>query len=307
MNRIVSALVTTLILNAMLLAQTADTTGPAKVAPKAPALSAQSSDAAPIPDIASLFKDVEAHQRQIRSLRRKYMFREVQTEDELDGNGQVKHSQTEEREVFFIGRSSVSRLIKKDGVELTASEQKKEQQRVDKVIEERKKREVKREKNEEEGKQSENEITLDTFLRIAKFENPRRISFKGRNALVFDFSGDPDAKTHGMAENTVKKVAGTVWVDEADREVIRMEVKLNEPFKIAGGLLATIQKGTTFTYEQALINGEIWLPTYVESNVTARVMLFKGLRQHSIAHYSDYRKFQVATKMEVVGQEVPKK
>src|SRR4051812_8577879 len=180
------------------------------------------------------------------------MFREVEQEDELDGNGQVKHSKTEEREVFFVGRSSVSRLLKKDGVALTPSEQKKEQERVDKAIEEHKKREAKRVKNEEEGKHSDNEITLETFLRIAKFESPRRVSFKGRNALVFSFSGDPDAKTHGLAESAVKKVAGTVWVDEADREIIRMEVRLNEAFKVGGGLLATIQKGTTFTFEQAL-------------------------------------------------------
>jgi len=155
---------------------------------------------------------------------------------------------------------------------------------------------------EDEGKHSENEITAETFLRISRFENPRRVSFKDRTAITFDFSGNPDAKTHGMAENALKKVSGTVWIDEESRQLVRMEAKLDEPFKIGGGLLASVQKGSSFVFEQAFVNGEIWLPIYAEANVVGRMLLFKGIREHSISRFSDYRKFRVASKIDVVGQ-----
>jgi hypothetical protein len=258
-----------------------------------------------LPDIATLFRDVEAHQKELEKIRKDYMFRVVEQEDELDSDGHVKHSKTEEREVFYVGRHHISRLLRKDGVELTPSEQKKEQERMDKDIQEAKKKEAKRQQKDEEGKHSENDIDVETFLRISRFTNPRRVAFKERTAIAFDFSGNPEAKTHGLAESAVKKVSGTVWIDEESRQLVRMEVKLDEPFKIGGGLLASVQKGSSFVFEQAFVNGEIWLPTYAEANVTGRMLLFKGIREHSISRFSDYRKFRVASKIDVVGQTPP--
>jgi hypothetical protein len=256
----------------------------------------------PLPDIPTLFRDVEAHQKELEKIRKNYMFRVVEQEDELDSDSHVKHSKTEEHEVFYVGRHHVSRLLRKDGVDLTPSEQKKEQERVDKEIQADKRKEAKRQQKEDEGKHSENEITVETFLRISRFENPRRVSFKDRPAIAFDFSGNPDAKTHGMAENALKKISGTVWIDEESRQLVRMEAKLDEPFKIGGGLLASVQKGSSFVFEQAFVNDEIWLPTYAEANVVGRMLLVKGIREHSISRFSDYRKFRVASKMDVVGQ-----
>jgi hypothetical protein len=273
-----------------------------------PASSASRTNSAiekPLPDVASLFHDVEAHQKELENVRKNYMFRAVEQQDELDGDGHVKHSKTEEHEVFFVGRRTVGRLLRKDSVDLTASEQKKEQEKVDKRIQKVKKKEAKRQQNEDEGKHDENEITVDTFLRISRFENPRRVSLKDRSAIAYDFSENPDAKTHGMAESAVKKVSGTVWIDEDSRQLIRMEAKLDEPFKMGGGLLASVQKGSSFVFEQAFVNGEIWLPTYAEANITGRMLLFKGIREHSIARFSDYRKFRVGSKIDVVGEVAP--
>src|SRR5882757_6368204 len=73
----------------------------------------------PLPDIPTLFRDVETHQKELENIRKDYMFRVVEQEDELDSDGHVKHSKTEEREVFYVGRRHISRLLSKDGVELT--------------------------------------------------------------------------------------------------------------------------------------------------------------------------------------------
>jgi len=259
----------------------------------------------PLPNIASLLRDVEAHQKQVEAVRRNYMFREMEQEDELDSDGKVKHSKVEEREVFFIGRHPVTRLLRKDGVELSPSEQKKEQERVDKQISAAKKNEAKRQHEAEQGKHDENKITIDTLLDICKFSNPRRDSFKGRDSVIFDFRGNPEAKTHGMAESALKKLSGTVWIDEAGREVVRMEVRFDEAFKVGGGLLASVQKGSTFIFEQAFVNEEVWLPTYADVNLAARLLLFKGIREHSVTHFSDYRKFRVDSKITLAEEEKP--
>ena len=65
--------------------------------------------------------------------------------------------------------------------------------------------------------------------------------------------------------------------------------------KIGGGLLANLQKGTSFAFEQAFLNNEVWLPTYVEVHVGVRLLLVKGIKVNEVQRYSDYKKFNVET------------
>ncbi len=57
-----------------------------------------------------------------------------------------------------------------------------------------------------------------------------------------------------------------------------LEVSFNDNFRIGGGLLGTIEKGSNFHFDQSLVNGEIWLPTGGEGTVQARVLIVKGVR-----------------------------
>lgn len=60
-------------------------------------------------------------------------------------------------------------------------------------------------------------------------------------------------------------------------------------------MLANLQKGTSFVFEQAFINNEVWLPTYFEMHLGVRVLLVKGFKINEITRYSDYKKFNVET------------
>ena len=58
-------------------------------------------------------------------------------------------------------------------------------------------------------------------------------------------------------------------------------------------MLANLQKGTSFTFEQAFVNNEVWLPTYEVAHVGVRVLLVKGFKINAVTRYSDYKKFNV--------------
>jgi len=60
-------------------------------------------------------------------------------------------------------------------------------------------------------------------------------------------------------------------------------------------VLANLQKGTSFVFEQAFVNNEVWLPTYMEAHVGVRVLLVKGFKVNVVTRYSDYKKFNVET------------
>ena len=119
--------------------------------------------------------------------------------------------------------------------------------------------------------------------------------------------GKHDAKTHGLAEDASKKIAGTLWVDEKDHQVARMEAHFTDNFHVGGGILANVQKGSSFYFDQAPVNGEIWFPTQAEGHVEARVLLLKGVRQHFVEHDSKYERFSVETETSKTATVVPDK
>ena len=105
--------------------------------------------------------------------------------------------------------------------------------------------------------------------------NPRHERFRGQDVLVFDFEPNPEYKPRKLDERVVKQLAGVVWVDEKAKDVVRLEAHFVGDVRFGDGLLANLQKGTSFIFEQAFVNNEVWLPTFVEGHIGARVLLLK--------------------------------
>jgi hypothetical protein len=244
--------------------------------------------AQPLPDIHQLMLEVQAHQKQLDKVRENYTYTSLQTVQDLDSNGQVKKTESTENEDFFVNSHVIERTVKKDGKPLEGHDEQKETERVTKLVE-------KAEKTPPGQPLEGQSISISRVLEIMDVRNPRREIFRGRPTIVFDFEGRKDAKTHGLAEDASKKLQGTLWVDEADREVAHMEVRFDDNFHVAGGLVANIQKGSNFRFDQGQVNGELWLPTGAEANVQARLLLVKGMREHFVERDYDFKRFHVDT------------
>jgi hypothetical protein len=266
----------------------------------APPVHAQQKADAPLPEIHELMREVRDHQKQLDKVRENYTYSSLQTTQDIDSKGQVKKTETAEYEEFFVNSHLIGRMVKKDGKPLDDHEQQKETEHVTKLVE-------KAEKTPPGQPLQGQTISLSRVLEIMDVRNPRRESYRGRPTIVFDFVGRKDAKTHGLAEDMSKKLQGTAWVDEADRVVAHLEVTFNDNFHVAGGLLATIEKGTNLRFDQAPVNGEIWLPTGGEGTLEARLMLVKGIRQHGIERDYDYKRFRVETQQAKDAKAVPEK
>src|SRR5437867_12595859 len=197
------------------------------------------------------------------------------------------------RQLYFDVSSHL--LLKESGA-LAGVEQTKK--RIEEVQKKQTKKDEKEEKAREQGKQEKedkDEPGIEVFLRACQFVNPRHERFRGQDVLVFDFEGNPEYKPRKMAERVVQQLAGVVWVDEKMHEVARLEAYFVKDVKFGGGLLANLQKGTSFIFEQAFVNNEVWLPTYEEAHVGARFLLVKGIKVNEVTRYSDYQRFHVET------------
>lgn len=270
--------------------------------PAAPAASADR----PLPGVSLLMLEVEARQRDAERARRDYIFHEVETDQELDGHGALKKTEVNEYDSFWLDGVPVRKQVKKNGRELTEEENRKESERIDKEVAKAKER---REKEDAKGKQTDprgnDEVTVSRLLELGSFTNPRRVQMNGRDTIEVDYTGDPKAKTRNSFEGVIRDMAGTVWVDEQDKALARIEGHFTNSFKIGGGLVANIQQGTNFAVQLLKINGEVWLPARIEGRGEARVLLFFKFNGNVTVVDSNYRKFKTSSTVLPVGAPVP--
>lgn len=266
---------------------------------------------AKVPDLKALFKELDDNQEAIERIKEDYAGTRVEEETEYGSNVTVKKRTVTESTFFYVGGEEISSVTKRDGKPLSDAEAKKETEKAQKRVEQAQKREAKKtareEKANEEGKQQDdhNDVGIKKFLRASRFVNPRRERLRGQDLLVFDFEANPEYKPRNLTERVVQKLAGSIWVDDKAHDVVRLEAYFAGDAKIAGGVLASVQKGSSFVFEQEYVNNEVWLPTLVEIHIGARVLLLKGFRVTDVIRYSDYKKYHV-TATSVIGQPKPR-
>ncbi len=257
-----------------------------------------------LPDLKALFAEVRANERANEKLRQKYAGTKVETETNYDGKMGTKDSDVKESTFFYLYDNEVETLQKRNGKPLNALERAKEDERVAAQIEALKKKGPRKEpaataKNGDDEKpdssDDDDDFSIDMFLRVSQFVNPRRERFHGQDVLVFDFEPNPEYKAHGFTEKIVQKLGGVIWVDERAHDVVRLDAFFESDMKFAGGLLADLQKGTRIIFENSYFNNEVWLPTYEEVRVDLRLLLVKGFKIEETTKYFDYKKFDPAS------------
>lgn len=256
----------------------------------------------PLPDIPALLKAVDENEEKVERILDNYAYTEVSTRREIDKDGKVKETSETEELSFYKGRR-IRRLIAKNGQPLSTRDQEREDREVEKRVKKIEEELAEIEKGKQRGDSKrpgddDRRASISGLFRASKLINPRRERFRGRDVIVFDFEPNPDYKGTKGIEKFGGKTAGAMWIAPDDKQVVRVEARLIESFKIGGGLLASLKEGSTFVLEAARINEEIWLPASVEVNVAVRAFLFIGLNFNQSVRYSDYKRFNVEAEKE---------
>ena len=257
-----------------------------------------------LPDLKALFVEIRSNEKANEKLRQKYSGTKIETETDLDGKDATKKTEVKESTFFYLYGSEVETLQKKDGQPLGAEERAKQDAQVAARIAALKKTGWPKQSHDTgkdtsadhpDASDDDSDFSIDTFLRVAQFVNPRRERFHGQDVLVFDFEPNPEYKAHGMVEKIVQKLGGVIWIDEKAHDVVRLDAFFESDMKFAGGLLADLQKGTRIIFENTYVNNEVWLPTYEEVRIDLRLLLVKSFRIDQSTKYFDYKKFDPAS------------
>jgi hypothetical protein len=251
-------------------------------------------------DVVALMREVSRNQDELENRVSEYAFKQTETDREINGKGEIKKETVKVYEVYPLpNREPVQKLISENGVPLSPERAAKEERRVqeeflkaerDKEKDEKKvaQRRAEREKKRNEDKEG---TEISPFLRACEFVSPRREMIEGREAIVFDFRPRPGFRPQNREESLIAKLIGVVWIDPIDKQVIRLEARLAEGFKMGGGLLVSLKPGAALVIEQTRMVQGVWLPRFAHVNLSVKVLLFAGGEYNKTIEWSDYKHF----------------
>ncbi len=248
-------------------------------------------------DVAALLREVQRNQDEIEKHVAEYAFRQTETDREITSKGELKKQTVKVYEVYPLpNREPVQKLISENGVPLSPERAAKEDRRVQeeflKAEREKEKDEKKVAQRRAEREKKENEGTeISPFLKVCEFVSPRREILDGRETIVFDFRPRPGFRPKNREESLIAKLIGVVWIDPVDKQVIRLEARLAEGFKMAGGLLMSLKPGAALVMEQRRMAQGVWLPRFAQVNLSMKVLLFGGGDYNKTIEWSDYKHF----------------
>ncbi len=261
-------------------------------------------DARPLPDARVFLEEVRQNLQSDDALLEQYTFTETRTEKRLDGDGRVKKTKRETFEVYPSSEPGrmYRRLVARDGVPIPATELAAQDRRQEErtAAEERRRSEedetarAKRRAKKEEEHRREQEV-VDEVFRMDDIRVESREVVDGRPTIVLSFFPRPGYRPVTAGGRVIQKLAGRAWIDEQDRQLVRLEARLLENLGVGPARIARLQKGAETYFHRRKVNGEIWLPSEARFTGAAKVLLFFGGRVDALFEYGDYRKFSVST------------
>jgi hypothetical protein len=257
--------------------------------------------------IRDLIRQTAANDMENDKRQRDYTYIQREEQHHLDGKGQVKSTETKTSEVLEIYGEQVERLIAKDDKPLPEKDARKEEEKIQKLIDKRKneseedrnKREKKEEKDREQDRQFVREVADAynfTFVGID--------SLSGRDTYVIDGEPLPGYEPHLKEAKILPKFRFRAWIDKDEAQWKKLDIQCIDTVSF-GLFLARVHKGSRIIIEQTRINDEVWLPQHIAVKIDVRLALLKNFDVEDDITYRDYKKFRTDTKIIPVGEVQP--
>jgi hypothetical protein len=228
-----------------------------------------------------------------------YTYIEREEEHRLDGNGQVKSSETRTHEIMVLYGEQVERLIAKDDKPLSEKDAAKEDERIRKLTDKRKNESEDQRKKRLEAEQKDRDDARKFVSEVADAYNFRLAGIEeldGRETYVIYAEPRPDFQPHSREAKILPKFRFRAWIDKAESQWVKLDAECIDTVSL-GWFLARIHKGSRLLIDQTRINDEVWLPRHVAVKVDVRVALLKNFNVEEDVTYRDYRKFRIDTKI----------
>ena len=133
--------------------------------------------------------------------------------------------------------------------------------------------------------------SLTDVVNTLRFTIDRREVVDRRDTIVVRFEPRPNARPQTRQGNIAKVLKGTVWVDEATREVVRAEATAMDSLSFGAGLIARLNEGANVSLTRQRVDGDVWLPTSIRMKGNGRALLsIRRMNIDYVIEWFDYRR-----------------
>ena len=240
------------------------------------------------PNIDDLFRRANEQSQQNEPKTREYVYRERTVTDEFNEKGESSNRHTETWEAIGLEGSEYRKLIQRDDMPLSTREQKKEDERLRKETEKRRKEKRLGIKNP-----LQRTYTFGYSRGDERFFDFRYIGEEltgGRAAYVFE--GTPKAH-HTPTNNHEKQVLLSrvkLWIDKEDTFVSSLEIEVLQEG-------ADMRPGTRLVLTQQRMEDGTWLLQELRGRLVIRPLRVMNIHKDLVMTRSDYHKFSVDSRI----------
>jgi hypothetical protein len=235
-----------------------------------------------------------------------YTCTQREVEKRLGKKGEVKSTEIRTYDVNFYYGEEYSRLIQKADKPLSDTEQKKEDEKLEKFLaklrnqsaEEHEKKLAKEKKEREQGR-----AFLRDVVNAYDFKLVGEEPVDGADTWVIEATPRKDFHPTQPHADILSKIKGKVWIEKKEYNWVKAEAESIDTISF-GLFLARVHPGSRFSFEQTHLNNEVWLVRRLYINGGARLALLKNLSAEQEDTFFNYKKFVTSTRI-LPGKEVP--
>ena len=257
--------------------------------------------------IENLRQIVIEHYRSNYQKQRDYTYIDREVENQLDGQGGIKSTESKTYEIMELYGEQVERLIAKDDKPLSEKDAAKEKERIEKLTDKRKNESEEDRAKRQAGEEKQREKNREFVREVADAYDFHLLGsemLNGRDAWVIGGEPRPGFQARLKEAQMLPKYHGRLWIDKNDLQLVKLDVEAIDTVSF-GWVLARIHKGTRLVMEQTRVNQEVWLPQHISFRLDARVAVFKGYNQENEETFRDYKKFRATAKIVSIGDVKP--
>ena len=238
---------------------------------------------------------VVENQKRNRLTEMTYSYKLKRQETKFDTKGTIKNRKSLTYEVIPLADRMYRKLVKKNGIPLSESEARDQEQKLSVQLEKQKnlssealaKLEFKRMDRQRREIQFWDE-TLSAFHFLYMGEDIQ----DRRRVFIIKFWPNKGYQLTNKNFVILKKLQGLIWIDPIVSQIVRVKVDFVEDFKIGGGLLIKVSKGSSLVFEQEQIKSKIWFPTHFEFDFKGRFFFFKRFKMKVNGYFTDYANYR---------------
>jgi len=220
-------------------------------------------------------------------------------ERHFDARNRVTSSHEEGWETLILGGQPYRRMIERDDQPLPPGEQRKEQEKLDKWaarLDRETAAQRQRRLAEYEGRRRHDREFLLEIPDAYDFHLEADQTLDGQPVWVVDGVPKPGYRARSRDAKALLKIRGRLWIEKSGFQWVRIEAETTAPISF-GLFLARLDPGAKLVFEQTRVNDEVWLPKREFLSGSGRIGVVKKLREDQEITWTNYRKFQVESKV----------